>query len=218
MKGALKSAPRPLAVGAVKAVLLLSLMPTLSISIAAIRFDWTATEISCASTIGVDLLNPTNPNSTSYARHLTWVADLVVAGKVTKIQHDIRGPYPTIVELQVVQTLKGSASGTICVNLSSGPRFSTRSQHMIKVAEVDEPEFLKNQDVIVFLTTSYLVRTGDPGYYALAENHYRLLDHAKWNLAQGTASLAIAPYTSQSISSLKAEVQLARSTQQAGCP
>src|SRR5215471_5549235 len=147
------------------------------------RFDWTAAELSCAATIGVDLTNsPPLPSEEKFVRHLTWLSDLVVYGLVTEVKHDIRGVYSTIATIQVLSVKKGVApdGGLLFLNLEAGPSYYDPRNVMAERTAPGEPGISQNQTVLLFLTTSYLETGTSPNPFALGTSHFRLVDDAKW--------------------------------------
>jgi hypothetical protein len=140
--------------------------------VGAIRLDWTADEIRCAQTVGVDLAGDPNPGSNSYVKRLAWLADLVVYGVVDKIRLDSHSSFPAKVRIKVLSVRKG--------RVPKGPL-------TVEAREIGEPSFSRGETVLLFLTKGTL----DPGSgkYVHSENSYGLVDDAKFLIDGTTATL-----------------------------
>jgi hypothetical protein len=180
---------------------------------------WSDGEKDCAETIGVNLRVAASPSDPHYERRLAWVSELIVRGTVTKIQHDIRGTYPTIVTLSIASVLKGDVSvgSTIGVNLFSGPTYSEQQGDIAPTTLIGEPTFAVGEDVLLFLTTSHPEPVEEPRKYALAPGTYLLVNKSKW-LIEGT-TVTHAQFTDHrhSLDWIQAEVGLTVRTQQSNC-
>ncbi len=155
----------------------------------AIRFDWTAAEIECAQSIGIDLTADPEPGSSGYVKLLAWLSDLIVTGTVAQIRHDIKGPYPTLVQINVLSVKKGQLpADPLTVALLSGPQYNAALDLVLETRLVNEPSFVGGETVLLFLTKGTI--GSDPGQsYELPTNYYRLVNSSKFHISGGTAIL-----------------------------
>ena len=150
-------------------------------SSAQLKNDWMQDEINCANSINIPLGFPVNPNSSHYLRHMTWVSDAVVIGSATTIEHDLTGPYPTIVTFGITQVLKGDLQpGSIILKLYSGPVYQNDVKTIGSRKMMDEPPISVNEQVIIFISKSYSGM--DPSSpYALSANEYTVFEKLLFN-------------------------------------
>jgi hypothetical protein len=153
-------------------------------------WDFSAAQLSCANDQKIDLTQAPSPDEALYLTHLTWLADHVVIGTVSEIKHDIRGPYPTLVHLDVAEALKGSLTGEIVVALESdGPRYDATIGKFAQLFASGEPVFEKGEEVLVFLTKKYTVIPEMPEKFALPPGTYRPFVETKLRLDSEKATL-----------------------------
>ena len=152
-------------------------------------WDFSAAQLSCAKDQEIDLTRAPSPDEALYLTHLTWLADHVAIGTVSEIKHDIRGPYPTLVDLDIAEALKGSLTGEIVVALDSGPRYDETTGKIGQVIASGEPVFEKGEEVLVFLTRKYPVIPEMPEKFALPPGTYRPLVETKLRLDSEKATL-----------------------------
>jgi hypothetical protein len=186
----------------------------------AIRFDWTASEIACASSKGITLGGGADPSNPKFVEYMSWVADRIVTGVVSEIKHDIRGPYPTLATVTVASSLKGGIppSTVITVASMSGPSFSDYHGVMTTIhVSGDQPSFTAGQNVLLFLSTGYDIRPENPEYFALPPGHYRLVSGYKFTLQGGSFVLDGYPANTYSVSNLNARIATIVAAQASQC-
>jgi len=158
--------------------------------VGAIRRDWSAQEIACAQTVGVELAADPEPGSLGYVKRLAWLADVVVTGTVSEIRHDLKGPYFTLADIDVLTVLKGGEAppGSLTVALMSGPAYSPTDGKIVQSHVVHEPTFAKDEWVLLFLTQGTR-ESGPVQSYELAADWYRVVNQSKFTIEGGTATL-----------------------------
>jgi hypothetical protein len=181
--------------------------------------DWTPSEIECAQSIGVDLRRITTSSSPTLVRHLSWIADAIVYGRVTEIRHDLHGAYHTIVALRVSAVEKGkiAVGQTIHIDLWSGPFYNPERDIMGGVRAVHEPSFSEGEVVCLFLTTDFAVHPDDPAAWAFNPGHFGLADDVKWLVDDDSVWQSDRPSDRQSRSWMDSEILTAMMAQITGC-
>lgn len=202
----------------VLAILLLLVCSMEAAPVMAVRWDWTAQEVACAQTIGVDLRGVVNQADPYFVRHLAWLAEEIVFGTVREIKHDIKGAYATQVRIDVSAITKGTvSSNTIWVDLVSGPHYNPQFDRMEYPIRLGEQQFRLGEVVLLFLDRDYDIQPDNPSYWALQEGHYRPIDESKWLVANGVVQQEGNPANLFSVAAIKTEFDVAISAQQSNC-
>lgn len=188
-------------------------------SVAAIRFDWTAAEVRCAATQGIDLNADPDPGSSNYVKRLAWLSALIVSGTVSEVLHDIKGAYATRVRIDVLALKKGQLpQGPLTVVLVSGPVYIPSRDVIADGTLVGEPSFVKGETVLLFLTKG-TIATPDASSpsYELPENFYRLVNSSKFHVSGGTASLEGRGSGNYSVATSISQIEQVVAAQSAKC-
>lgn len=184
--------------------------------------SWSPGEKRCAAAIGVDLGGITRPSDFGYFRHLTWLADVVVLGRVDRIEYDLAGGYPTLVRVTVASVEKGrtlvSPRDTVHVNLLSGRTYNPRTGTIEYWYVSHELSFLEGENVLLFLGRQPFFSPGEPaGRYDLQPGHYTSVAGTKWLVDGEEAWSPKSPSTRFQVESLRRDIAFTNEIQ-AHCP
>ena len=189
-----------------------------AVSVAALRFDWTPAEKTCAATIGIELEKIPSPAGTAFVEQLTWQSDVVVLGSVTEIRTDEGAGYLTLATIQVSDVRKGEVGGrTLTLCLQSGSMGPNAEGKFSSVFVGGEPTVAVGERLVLFLTTSYRVPEEAPTRYLLLPGQYRWFHDHKFVVHDDRVTLPPYDDWSMSIEELLRRVDVSVRVQAGGC-
>jgi len=188
------------------ALLMLSSVVAVRAVFGQVRYDWTNRKLECARSLGIDLKRPTSVTDPNFARHLTWLAPIVVLGKVDQIEYHAEGCYGTTVQLSAIRTWKGElAEPALKVKLVTGPR----------TWAAWESSFALGETVIVFpLQTNPTL--GDEKC-SLKQDEYILIDGVKLAVEDDTVRFSDVSDVTYSLPDVVAAIGETAVAQQSEC-